>query len=570
MTQYSTLSDVGFYFSKYTKKHASIVNNMIKEKLENLINEVVADMGVGSVDFVVEHPVDMKNGDYSTNVAMVLAKKVGDNPKKLAEKIKEKLDSDIVEKIEVAGAGFVNFRIKDEVFIKNIENILKEKDKYGSNEILSGKKVVIEYTDPNPFKEFHVGHLMSNAIGESLARILEFSGGEVKRANYQGDVGLHIAKAIWGIKNLGIRDLDVSSLGKAYSIGAQEYESNKEEINEINKKIYDKSDDEVDEMYKKGRHISLEHFEEIYKILGTKFDDYFFESEVGENGKNIVLENVGKIFEKSEGAVVFKGEEFGLHTRVFINSEGLPTYEAKELGLAEKKFDKYNPDISISVTGNEIKEYFRVVLKAMELINPLWAEKTKHVSHGMLKLPEGKMSSRTGDVVTAESIIDEVKKLVSQKAEIEENDIEKISIGAIKYSILKQATGKDIVFDFNKSISFEGDSGAYLQYSFVRAKSVLGQSNKKPSLKDSPQEITNLEKLLHRLPEVIERAYKEYEPHYISTYLIELAREFNSYYAKNKIIGSDNEEYNLALVQAVSIALENGLWLLGIKVPNKM
>jgi len=554
---------------KLSNKHANIVNNMIREALEDLINKAIAD--IGTADFVVEHPVDMKNGDYSTNVAMVLAKKTNDNPKELAEKIKEKLHDGVIERVEVAGAGFINFYIKDEVFIENVENILKEKDKYGSNTILEGKKVMIEYTDPNPFKEFHIGHLMSNAIGESLSRILEFSGAEVKRANYQGDVGLHVAKTIWGIKKLDIKmkDLNISALGQAYSVGAKEYENAKEEINEINKKIYNKLDEDINKTYTKGKQISLKHFEEIYKILDTKFDEYFFESEVGENGKNIVQENIGKIFEKSDGAVIFKGEEFGLHTRVFINSEGLPTYEAKELGLVEKKFDKHNPDISISVAGNEIREYFEVLLKVMELINPLWSKKTKYITHGMLRLPNGKMSSRTGEVITGESLIKDVSSLAYEK--IKQGEIsEQIAISAIKYSILKQATGKNIIFDPDKSISFEGDSGPYLQYSFIRAKSILDRSDKKMSLEDSPKEITNIEKLLQRFPEVVERAYKEYEPHYISTYLIELAREFNSYYTKNKIIGDEEEQYRLALMKAMSIVLKNGLWLLGIKTPNRM
>jgi arginyl-tRNA synthetase len=551
---------------------------MIKEYLENLIRKSIDGINTDAGSFVVERPLDFKNGDYSTNVAMVLAKKVAENPKELAEKIKaeiEKQKNEIIEKIEVAGAGFINFYIKDKVYIENIENILKEQNKYGSNKILEGKKVMIEYTDPNPFKEFHIGHLMSNAVGESLSRILEFSGAKIIRANYQGDIGLHVAKAIWGIKKLELKNFTSESLGKAYSTGATAYEDNKDEIDKLNKIIYEQSDDKIDKIYKEGKEISMKHFEEIYKILGTKFDEHFFESEVWKNGKDIVMENIGKIFEKSEGAIIFKGEEFGLHTRVFINSSGLPTYETKELGLVEKKFDKFSPDLSISVTGNEVNEYFKVLLRVMELINPLWAEKTKHISHGMLRLPSGKMSSRTGDVITGEFLIKNIASSAYEKIkkeDIKEKEIlsEQIAVAAIKYSILKQATGKDIIFDSNKSISFEGDSGPYIQYSFVRAKSILNQSGKKPSVKKAPTMVTNLEKLLQEFPGVLSRATNEYESHYISTYLIELSREFNSYYAKNKIIGSDNEGYGLALVESVSVVIKNGLWLLGIEAPERM
>jgi arginyl-tRNA synthetase len=532
-------------------------------------------------------------GHYSSNIAFKLAPSFKKTPLEVAEDLSKKLSNpsanseSIFTKIEVAGSGFINFWLKPELFQKEIGVILKDKNKYGRNNNLKGQKTIVEYTDPNPFKEFHIGHLMSNSIGEALSRIVEWNGAKVKRACYQGDVGMHVAKAIWGIKRLNIEKIEsVKDLAKAYTHGARAYESNdssKQEINEINKKVYERSDKEINKIYDIGRKLSLEHFEEIYKKLGTKFDYYFFESETGEHGKKIVEDNLENgLFESSDGAIVFKGEKHDLHTRVFINSKGIPTYEAKELGLAQIKHKKYSYDKSIVVTANEVNDYFRVVFKAMEVVSPKLAEKTEHLSHGMLRLPTGKMSSRTGDVIRAESLLDEVEKLVATKikdqclsAKEEEEIKEIVSVGALKYSILKQAIGGNIIFDINKSISFEGNSGPYLQYAYVRAKSILEKAKQeeiKPLLKLMPKEISEVEQMLCRFPKIIERAGEEYAPHYLVTYLIELARIFNAYYAKVKIVNSADmySPYKVALTSAFMQVMKNGLEILGIKVPERM
>ena len=392
-------------------------------------------------DVHLEHPTDLSLGDYSSKVALAYAKEMKIKPRELAEKISEEIRKNKikeVEKTEVAGAGFINFFLSKEFFATSLSNAIKAGENFGENESLKGKKIIIEYTDPNPLKEFHIGHLMSNTIGESLSRIIEFHGAEVKRACYQGDVGLHVAKAVLGMKTL--RDLmpddkamltnKVKFLAMSYSLGSSSFSSlgdiddfdrrvegiNKAiesgELKIINKKIYDRSDEEINKFYDWGKDVSLKYFGEIYKKLDTKFNFNFFESETGDFGKKIVEENLKNgVFEKSGGAIVFKGEKYGLHTRVFINSEELPTYEAKELGLAKIKYDKYPYDVSIVVTGNEINDYFKVLLKAMEIVFPDLAEKTKHISHGMLRLPSGKMSSRTGDVITAESLMADTPKL---------------------------------------------------------------------------------------------------------------------------------------------------------------
>jgi len=425
----------------------------------------------------------------------------------------------------------------------------------------------------------------------------------VKRANYQGDVGLHVAKAIYGAVKI-MKDNPESKKeffggwfgagqnpkiwGQAYVLGATVYEENepaKKEISDLNKKIYDKSDRIVNKIYKAGRKVSLEEFEKIYKILGTKFDYYFFESEVGGLGKEVVMSGLkAGYFEKSDGAVVFKGEKYdpALHTRVLINSQGLPTYEAKELGLILKKSKKFPFDKTISITGNEINDYYKVMLKAMELTMPDLAKKAVHIGHGMLRLPSGKMSSRTGKVITGEYLLGEIKKNILEKMKDrqmtekeKEQTAEIVSIGALKYSILKQETGKDIIFDFDKSLSFEGDSGPYLQYACVRAKSILEKAKKegvKPSLEVKNLVGRDLVKLLIRFPEVVGRAGQEYSPHYLATYLIELAGNFSTFYAQETVVdkGDASSPYKVALTEAFVTVMKNGLNLLGIKVPERM
>ncbi len=556
----------------------------IRQTLKNAITRALGDLGISATDVHLEHPEVSEYGDFSTNAALHVASEAGKSPRELAEELAEKLRVAgimAVEKIEVAGPGFINFRFSREFFVDAVKEILEEGGDYGKNIVRAGKKIMIEYTDPNPFKEFHIGHLMSNAIGESLSRLLEFSGAEIKRANYQGDVGLHVAKALWGmhLKGTTTQDTDsVASFGQAYVAGNEAYETDidaEKEINAINKKIYEKSDAELAALYEKGRHASLDYFETIYKKLDTHFDYYFFESTTGSFGERIVKENTPKVFQESDGAVVFRGEEYGLHTRVFITSEGLPTYEAKELGLVKIKHDAYPYDLSFVVTGNEVRDYFRAVHKAMELVFPELAAKTVHVPHGMLRLPSGKMSSRTGDVITAEGLIEEAKKRITGKMrDTEVSDKEKIAeeiaIGAIKYSILKHTIGSDIIFDFDASLSFEGDSGPYLQYTHARALSVLAKAKENgisPSFSDTPLKTGEVERLLYQFPEVVSRADDLRAPQLVTTYLTELAQTFNNFYAHEHIADSP---YRLALAEATATVLKNGLWILGIKAPERM
>lgn len=559
---------------------------MIERALYTIIVGTVKDfIGEDAPVFSFEFSENPKHGDYAATIAFVLAKKMQKNPLAVAEELKQKLlvSEDlqkIVEHIEIAGGGFLNFFLKREVFARTVKEAVEGSEKFGKNLLFSGKKIIVEYTDPNPFKEFHIGHLMPNVIGESLARAFEFSSGEVKRANYQGDIGLHAAKAIWAFFKREDGDIEPLALGVDYALGNRAYEEDpraKEEIDAINKKMYERSDQRINEIYDRGRKKSLDMFEDVYEKLGTKFDFYFFESAVESVGKQVVEEGLARgIFEKSEGAIVFRGEKYGLHTRVFINSQGLPTYEAKELGLSKVKYEKYPYDLSYIVTGNEVIEYFKVLLCAMNLLYPELASKTKHISHGMLRLSHGKMSSRTGLVITFETLFEQIKQALAQKVPEMNNNaglLESVAMGAIKYSILKQSTGKDIIFDFNTSLSLEGDSGPYVQYAYARARSVLrkaAERNIRFSSLNIPERVEEVERLLLWFPEIVKRTVEECEPHYVATYLGKLAKAFNSFYAREKIIDSEFVTYRLSLTEAVAVVLKNGLWILGIETPEKM
>ncbi len=571
------------------------IQTTIKAKIQEALK--VLGLSVGEIN--LEHPADVANGDFATNVALSLAKAAKANPRELGNKIAAELSKqniEHIEKIEVAGPGFINFFLSNSYFVNELETILKRKDLYGFSNEWRGQKMLVEYTDPNPFKEFHIGHLMSNAIGESIARLLASQGAKIRRMCYQGDFGLHVAKAMWAIcKNeekmpsrySALKDR-VAFIGSCYVEGSAAYEDNpeaKKEITELNKKIFEGKDRKLMKLYKLGRRWSLKHFEEIYKKLGTKFDYYYLESEVVHDGLALVEENLEKgIFEKSDGAVVFKGEKYDpkLHTRVFINSQGIPTYETKELGLNTKKWKKVRPDKSIIITANEQADYFRVLLKALEILEPEAAKVTEHISHGMLRFAEGKMSSRKGNVITGESLIHDVEKLVHEKLQSREmTDKEKaqtaeiVAIAAIKYSILKQVTSSDIIYDFDKSISFEGDSGPYLLYTAVRAQSVLDKAKKekiKPKVSKEGMYTSVLMRHVAKFPEVVSRASVERAPHLVVTYLTELSSMFNAWYANVVIVKKDDPESPLrvAITQSVRIVLENGLKLLGMRVPEKM
>ncbi len=540
--------------------------------LKQKIQEALSELGIEDVAPTVEFPAELAHGDYATNVALVAAKAAKESPKALAEKIVAALGTiDGIEKVEVAGPGFINFTLSRDYYSQVLKNL---RTSWGRSEALRGERLVIEFYQPNYFKALHVGHLMNAMVGETLSRFAEFSGATVYRIAYYADIGPHIAKAVWGLTELGIDPHTPEDLSRAYEYGAKQYKENedaKATIDRINQDIYAGENEETQALFKKGSEVSKKQIDELCERLELHFDKTFYESEGGPIGKKLVERHTGDVFEKSEGATIFPGEKFGLHTRVFLTSKGLPVYETKDLGLAKLKLDAFDATELIYVVDVEQTQYFHVVLKVVQMVFPQLVGKVRHVPHGRLRLPTGRMSSREGNVIMANAILDELKASVLERKD-DPTMAEQVAQSALRYLLLRQSLGGNVVFNKEQALSFEGDSGPYLQYSYVRAKSVLEKAGSAQLAAGSktPEVTPTFERMLVRFPAVVERAAREYEPHFVTTYLTELAGAFNSWYATERIIGNEHESYYLALVRAFATTMKNGLWLLGIETPEKM
>jgi arginyl-tRNA synthetase len=560
----------------------------MEDTLRSAIASALAAVGAPEATFVVEWPADLAHGDYATNAALAASKIVGKNPRELAEELTALLhDSlkDAMAAIEVAGPGFINFTLARPVITGIVKEAGALKEEWGKCATASGSRVSIEYSNPNAFKEMHIGHLMGSIMGESVSRLIENAGAQVIRDTFGGDIGPNVAKCLWAIQRKGSTDIaNAAEIGQAYIQGATAYDESpeaKQEIDELNTKIYevvakqDTQESLTDEerallsLWRKGREVSMQEFRRIWKILDTHFDYELFDSDTGDTGLRVVRDGLASgVFKESEGAVIYDGEGKGVHTMVFITSRGTPTYEAKDIGLAFLREERIPNDQIIIVTGNEQIGRFQTVLSALSEIAPLIASKTRHVATGFLTLTTGKMASRKGNIIAAAALIEEVMSRASEK----NSDLviaEQVGMGAIKYMILRSAPGSNIIFDPEKSLSLDGDSGPYLQYSLVRARSVLAQAGEK-EVSDAPSEPYELERLLIRFPQVTELAYAEEAPHKITQYLTQLAGEWNSFYAKERIIGGEYEGYKLAVARAFATTMENGLRLLAIPAPERM
>lgn len=541
------------------------------EELKHAIRE--ACQKLFSVDIVPElgRPEE-RFGDYSTNTALQLAKKAAVTPYQVARQLVDELkDTPGLKEVTIAGPGFINFRLTDEALARAALNSL---------DLLNpraGQEVLVEFGDPNPFKEMHIGHLYSYIVGDAISSLLEISGASVKRLSYHGDVGRHVAMAIYGLREMhGQRPVDEQDyLGAAYAFGNQKYESDpqaKAEIDAINKHIYSQDDPVINELHQKGVRLSFDYFDKILNVLSIKNDKRYFESQTTPVGIKMVEDNIGRVFTKSEGAVVYEGKKAGLHTRVFITSQNLPTYETKDLGLVELKARDFpNAAQSIVITANEQAEYFKVMLAALAELKPELAQKTIHISHGFLSLSTGKMSSRTGKVLAAKTLLDGVRAAIDEKYP-ESNVKEEVYLAAVKYSMLKHRLGQDIVVDVQESVSLEGNSGPYIQYAHARACSILAKASgsQQEGITDLDPTERSLALKISEYPEVISKAVDELMPHHICSYLYELAQTFNSFYEKSRIIGDERESIRLKLVGSYSQVLKNGLTTLNIKAPERM
>ncbi len=564
----------------------------VKLEITEKINKALGSDLVQVTD--LSYPQLGEHGDISF-ACFILSKELSKSPADIASELVGKIGADgCISGVNALGP-YLNFTLEKEYLAKEaLSEVETQKDNYGRNKDLKGKRIMIEFAHPNPFKSFHIGHLRNIILGESIVRLLEAQGAEVIRTNYQGDVGMHIAKCLWSFKDVKVEDYPenadekVALLGKCYAEGAKAFEENdvaQQMTKLINEKIYKKDDEEVDRLWETGKKWSLEKFHEIYDRVYSHFDREYMESEVMEDGVKRVNDALDKgILEKSEGAIIFNGSKHKLDTRVFMNSQGLPTYEGKEIGLAFREFSDFGDiDLCIHVVAVEQISFFKVTFKVEELLDEkLFKGKQYHHAYEFVGLKKGKMSSRKGDVVLGNDIlneaVDRIKDLVTEKGAT--TDVGKVSeivgVGAIKYSFLKISPFKYLAFDMEESISFEGDSGPYIQYTNVRINSILekaGRINKDTDLSLIKEEKeSKLVMHLAKYPEIVKKSAKEYNSSEMTKYLFELAQFFNDYYHSVQILKSEKKtrDARLALCVSVSQVIKNGLDLLGIKVVDKM
>ena len=543
------------------------------EQIREQIKTTVKDLyGLDVAPDITPSPENI-DADYSSNIALKLAKDLHKAPMEIANEIAHKISA------KVSAPGFLNFTLPDEYLTAQIKNLGTNFRGNISSDEYSGKTVICEFSDPNPFKVLHVGHLYTSIIGDSISRLFEYSGAKVIRANFGGDVGLHVAKTLYILEQKSPADFTIEDIAKCYVEGTAAYEDSEgahARITELNKKIYQINsenfhDSKLAELYWKGRELSYDYFKDFYARIGVKFDKFYPESTVADLGLKKVKEELEKgVYEMSDGAVIFNGEKYGLHTRVFINKEGVPTYETKDVGLIFTKWQDYHFNKSVVITGSEQLDYMKVVLKSVEQYAPELVEKTSHLTHGLVKLPGNvKMSSRKGNFLKAVDVLNMVRDEL--KTEYNSTD-DTVALAATKYAFLKYKMGGHIIFDPKESVKMTGNSGPYLLYSAVRAKRILANCKNNTEKKDYTYNNyeKNLAKKILEYKDTLKEAVAEMAPHKVASYLYELAQEFSRFYEHCPVAGSEREAERATLTKVYLNTMTHGLNILGINIPEEM
>jgi arginyl-tRNA synthetase len=560
----------------------NLLQKSLKEKKIKLKEEEIENL--------IETPPSSEIGDYAFP-CFFLSKILKQNPNKIAEDFSKKIKiTKEIEKIESKGP-YLNFFINKKKLAENIiSEILKQKENYGKIILKKPIKTMVEFSSPNTNKPLHLGHLRNMAIGESISRILEFNGEKVIKTSLNNDRGIHICKSMAAYKNYGkgkTPDLEKKKsdhfVGDFYVMfnNFLKKNNNLEAESQLLLQKWEKGDKETISLWKKMNKWALEGFHETYKKFGIKFDYEFFESSFYKKGKEIIEQGLkSKVFERTEdGAVKIDLEKEKLGEKILLRKDGTSVYVTQDLYLAKLKFEKYKIDKSIYVVGNEQNYHFNVLFTILKKLG--FEKEMHHLSYGMVELPEGKMKSREGIVIDADDLIDNVQKLVKnelvKRQKLSGKELEKrsliISLASIKYMLLKVDVKKDMLFNPKESISFEGDTGPYLQYSYARASSILKKVKiKKDKFKIDKleNEEFNLSKKLSEFPEVISKSYKSLNPSAIANYSYQLSQIFNEFYHKCPVINSEKSFFRFSLVNAFRQTLKNSLYLLGIEAIDRM
>ncbi len=562
------------------------IAKILADKIESLTEEDILAQ--------IEIPPSYEMGDYAFPV-FSLAKIFRKNPNMIAEEMASSIDSKYFEKVESKGA-YINFFTNKEALSKTvIEEILKEKENYGKSKIGEDKTIIVEYSSPNIAKPFHIGHIRTTIIGDSLKKIHKFLGYNVASINHLGDYGTQFGMLIYAIKNWGnIEEIEkdpIPELLKLYVRVNKEAEEN-EEIKDECRHYFaslEKGDEEAVKIWKWIREISLKEFNMVYDLLGIEFDSYNGESFYSDKMQKQVdrMEELG-ILKDSEGAKIVDLEKYNLPPALILKSDGSTIYITRDIAAAEYRHETYHPEKNIYVVATEQNLHFKQLKAVLEEMQYDWYDEVTHVAFGMINLADGKLSTRQGRVVylidvlnkaieKIMEILDEREKTSGVKIENKEELAKQVGIGAIKFQELFNQRIKDYTFDWDKTLSFEGESGPYVQYAHARICSLLNKGNFDinskidPTLLNNEMEI-NILRNLYKFTEVVKDAAEKYEPFFISRYVVELAKDFNKYYNQVTINVDDEKLKNTRLMLCYSVknVISEGLSLLGIEAPEKM
>lgn len=584
---------------------------MIKELVLQKIKEALTSLQIEDNNIILERPKGEKMGDYTTNVALRHAKSLKSKPLDIAQEIVSKIRVDeVIAKAEAVAPGFINIWLNETVLKQEMASVLIKKEEYGSSQWGNGKKWLIEHTSPNPNKAMHLGHLRNNVTGMALANIWQFMGVEVIRDCINNNRGIAIAKLMWGYLKFahkkGETMLDLSYwythqnewhtpeskgvrsdkfVDELYVQASEDFK-NKEVETQVRQMVVDweASEPKNRALWQKVLEFSYEGQQLTFKRLNSHWDKIWHEHEHYQEGKDFVQEGLEKgIFKKlDDGAILSNLEAYKLPDTIVLKKDSTSLYITQDLALTKLKKETFHPDKLFWVLGPDHTLAFRQLFAICEQLGIAKKEELEQINFGYMSIKGlGKMSSRAGNVIYIEDLLDlakeKVLKLFEERTFAAENKAEtaeKMAVGAVKYSILKVGRTTGTAFDFETSLSLDGDSGPYLQYTYVRALSILRdqQVESTPSSYAPQLEEAELLRMLPHFEEVVVQAGLQYAPNLIGNYIFELAQHFNIFYQKYPILKADDEakKFRLALTQAVSIILKNGLLLLGIETVEKI
>jgi arginyl-tRNA synthetase len=560
-----------------------------KKVIAERINEK-ASLGVETIERLIEIPPKPEMGDFAFP-CFQLAKTMRKAPNIIAQELKESISSEGFEKIETAG-GYLNFFVDKSYFIeKTLHEVLSQKDKYGSSNIGEGKNVVVEFSSPNIAKPFHIGHLYTTAIGNALYKMMAFEGYNTIGVNHLGDWGTQFGKLIvayerW-VDEEALEKEPIQELLRIYVKFHEEAEKDPslEDLARMHfKRLEDGCEKEV-KLWQRIKDVSLMEFNRVYKMLNVKFDSYAGESFYSDKMEAVVEDLKSKgILTESNGALVVNLDEYNIPPCIIKKSDGATIYATRDLAAAiyrKKTYDFYK---NIYVVGTPQALHFKQIFTTLKLAGYDWADDCVHVGFGLVKFADKKLATRKGDVIFLEDLLNEaiarVAQLIEEKnpnLENKEEVAKKVGIGAVVFTYLKNNRERDIIFNWNDILNFEGETGPYVQYTYARGKSILrkaeGFNAKADYSKLNSQDEFELVKLISRFKEVILAAIDKYEPSILTRYIIDVAKAFNKFYNLYSIMSVEDEGLKAArlnLVEATTTVIKNGLGLLGIEAVERM